>query len=184
MALLLRKTLNSLRGQWKEEFWQEVKDVATHPVVREMKHYRHHCSTSCYQHCINVAYYSYLLCRKLHLDAKAAARAGMLHDLYLYDWHTHGEETGEYLHGLTHPRRAMRNAERYFSLSKKEKDIIVHHMWPITIGLPRSREAFLVTWVDKYCGFCEFVRHYEEKWRSLPVRPAQAWRLSAQSLRK
>lgn len=43
-------------------------------------------ATSRFQHSLNVSYYSFIICRKFGLDAYSAARAGLLHDLYYYDW--------------------------------------------------------------------------------------------------
>jgi len=148
--------LENKRQNWNEEFYECVKDLATHPVVLRMKLYPHHGTTNCYQHCINVAYYNYQWCRILHLDARSAARGGMLHDMFLYDWHTHAKRTGDSFHGLTHPAAAHHNAVKFFQLNKIEKDIILNHMWPLTFWrLPRTREGFISTLTDKYCGACE-----------------------------
>ena len=124
--------LGRLRRNWKSEFYSEVKDIAEHPVVLRMKLYPHHGSTNCYQHCMNVAYYNYQWCRFLHLDARSAARAGMIHDLFLYDWHTHAKKTGDRFHGLTHPEKSYQNARKFFDLNHIERDIILNHMWPVT----------------------------------------------------
>ena len=142
-----------------KEFYDTIKDIAEHPVVRQMKRYPHHGNTSCYKHCLRVAYQNYVLCRKLRLDARSAARAGMLHDLFLYDWHTHARRTGDYFHGMTHPGRAHKNAKRLFKLNKVEEDVILHHMWPVTLfSLPRTKEGWITTLTDKYCGACETSR--------------------------
>lgn len=89
------------KQKWDEEFYECIQDIAKHPVVLRMKLYPHHGNTNCYQHCLHVSYYNYVWCRFFHLDAKSAARGGMLHDLFLYDWHTHAKETGQRFHGLT-----------------------------------------------------------------------------------
>lgn len=112
----VRKLLR-IREDWKKDFWNCICDVATHPVVLRMKLYPHHGNSSCYDHCIHVAYYNYQWCRFLHLDAKSAARGGMLHDLFLYDWHTHTKKTGDHFHGLTHPKVALKNARKFFDLN-------------------------------------------------------------------
>ncbi|BDF32078.1 phosphohydrolase [Lachnospiraceae bacterium] len=151
--------LYTLRRGWKEEFYDCIKDVARHPVVLRMKLYPHHGNTNCYQHCMNVAYYNYQWCRFLHLDARSAARAGMLHDLFLYDWHTHAARTGDKFHGLTHPDVSYKNASRLYQLNKVEKDIILNHMWPVTFfRFPRTKEGWITTITDKYCGACETSR--------------------------
>ena len=49
----------------REEFKMIIKDIANHPTVLEMKNFRQHYDTSCYDHCQNVAYYSYLFCDKI-----------------------------------------------------------------------------------------------------------------------
>ncbi len=147
------------RKEWRNDFYKEVKDIAKHPVVLRMKRYPHHGATNCYRHCMNVAYYNYQLCRLFHLDARSAARAGMLHDLFLYDWHTHAKETGNHFHGLTHPECAYKNAKKFFKLNPVEKDVILRHMWPVTLfSFPRTREGWITTLTDKYCGAFEASR--------------------------
>lgn len=153
------RRLRCLREKWKTEFGEEIKDIARHPVVLRMKLYPHHGNTNCYQHCMNVAYYNYQWCRFFKLDARSAARAGMLHDLFLYDWHTHAKKTGDHFHGMTHPKAACRNAEKFFALNDTERDIILNHMWPVTLfHVPRTREGWITTLTDKYCGACETSR--------------------------
>lgn len=143
------------RKEQNQEYYELVKDILEHPVVKKMRDYNHHYGTTCYRHCLNVSYMNYVICKKFNLNARAAARAGMLHDLFLYDWHTHAKKTGNHFHGLTHPRYAMRMAEKYFELTDEEKKIILHHMWPITVGLPTSREGYIITVTDKICGILE-----------------------------
>lgn len=145
-----------------KEFFEAIQDLAENPIVLEMHKYPHHCETSCYQHCLNVAYYNYKICRKLGLNARAAARAGMLHDLFLYDWRVHAKRTHDHFHAMTHPRKALNNANKYFKLSDLEKEIILKHMWPLTVVPPKSKEAFIISITDKYCGFCEIADYYSE----------------------
>ena len=33
---------------------------------------------------------------------------------------------------------------------EKEKDMIIKHMWPVTLALPRYKETFLMIFIDKY----------------------------------
>ena len=145
--------------QWHQDFWECIEDLARHPVVLRMKLYPHHGSTNCYQHCMNVAYYNYKICTFMHLDAVSAARAGMLHDLFLYDWHTHAKKTGDRFHGLTHPKTAYKNACKFWELNRVEKDIILTHMWPLNFfRFPKTKEGWITVLTDKYCGACETSR--------------------------
>lgn len=157
------------RKKQAKKFYEAIKDIIQNPAVQEMKKFQHHANTSCYQHCINVAYFNYQLCRLLHLDAVSAARAGMLHDLFLYNWHEHTEKTGDHFHAMTHPRKALENAQKYFKLNELEKEIILKHMWPLTVIPPKHLESYIIVMTDKYCGSCEVADYLSEK--AMPVRP-------------
>ena len=37
-------------------------------------------------------------------------------------------------------------------------DIIVKHMWPLTVTLPKYRESYIVTLADKYCATSEMLK--------------------------
>ncbi len=144
-------------GSW-EEYVGIIKPLLAHEKVQEMKRYPHHGFTSCYEHCMHVSYCNYVVCSRLGLDARAGARAGLLHDLFLYDWHTYKPARGERLHGFTHAHAALVNAQKYFELTDMEKDIIVKHMFPLNIGFPRYRETVVIILTDKFCGLVETVQ--------------------------
>lgn len=149
----------------KTEFELIVKDMMEHNTVQQMDQFRQHYDTSCYEHCVNVSYISYRICKKLKLDYKSAARAAMVHDLFLYDWRKR-QDGRKGLHGFTHPKTSLENAQKIFELSKKEQDIILKHMWPLTIKFPRYTESWVVTFVDKYCALSESFNHYFKKIKS------------------
>lgn len=142
------------------EYYDHVKDVLESDVVQSMKQFHHHGHTSCFQHCVNVSFYNFKLCKALGLNARAAARAGLLHDLFLYDWHDYVKEPGQQLHGWTHPRTALNNARKYFKLSPLEEDIILKHMFPLTTALPKYPETVCITLTDKFCGAWEVIDHW------------------------
>ena len=148
------------------EFQEIIQDLIQNPTVQEMKNFRQHFDTSCYEHCYLAAYYCYRISKKFHLDYRSATRAAMLHDLFLYDWRQKTDRHG--LHAFTHGRTACENACKLFELNEKEKDIIRKHMWPVTPALPKSREAFLLTFVDKYCAIQESLEG--AKLQTLPKR--------------
>ena len=129
-----------------QEFDGIIKDIVSNPKVQEMKKYRQHYETSTFDHCYMVSYYCYRVCKKLRLDYKSAARAGMLHDFFLYDWRIRQNDRKGF-HGFTHPRTALNNATKIFNLNKKEQDIILKHMWPVTLILPKYKESFIITFV-------------------------------------
>lgn len=140
-----------------------VRDILDSPVFQSMDNYIQHGDTTCKAHCIKVSYMGYCICRRLGWNYREVARAGLLHDLFLYDWHTHAKETGEHFHGYTHPRKALNNAEKYFELTHIEKDIILRHMWPLTPIPPKSREGMVIVYSDKFCGLIETVARIKRR---------------------
>lgn len=125
------------------------------PMVEQMRDIPQHAQgISCYDHSLYVAYVAFTLCRLCHCDYRAAARGGMLHDLYLQHWEETDVGTLERL--WLHPQLALENA-RAFDLCAKEEDIIVKHMWPLTHALPRYKESFLVSLADKLCATVEML---------------------------
>ena len=116
-----------------------------------------HGNTSVMLHCLAVAYFSLRLVEKLGIqyDEGCLVRGALLHDYFLYDWHEKDPE--HRLHGFHHPSTALKRASEDFRLSELERDIILHHMFPLTLFPPRSREAMIVCVVDKWCGIYETV---------------------------
>lgn len=133
-----------------KEFIDTIQVILNQEEVQKMKDFRQHYSTSRFDHCLMASYYCYHICKMYHLDYQSAARAAMVHDLFLYDWRTKENRTG--LHAFTHPKTAYQNASNLFTLNDKEADIILKHMWPVTFKLPKFKESFLLTFVDKYCA--------------------------------
>lgn len=136
------------------EFNDIIHPLIENKTVQEMKNFRQHYETTCFDHCLTAAYYCYCICKKYHLDYKSATRAAMLHDLFLYDWRKR-QPGRKGLHAFTHGKTACENACKLFDLNDKEKDIIIKHMWPVTIAFPKSFEGFILTFVDKYCAMSE-----------------------------
>lgn len=136
------------------EFVNIVKDIISDETVRSLRFYKHHYGSNRYEHCLSVAYHSYKMCKILGLDHVSAARAGLLHDLFLYD--CENPETRPQNHITNHPKVALENAEKLFILNDIEKDIILRHMWPVTLYTPKFLETFIVTFIDKYCAVKEW----------------------------
>lgn len=152
----MNSTLSKIDLNKHAEFYTTIQDLISNETVQKMKQFRQHYDTTTYEHCFYVAYLSYKICKKLRLDYKAAARGGMLHDLFLYDWRSSKKLLNlERSHAFIHPKIALENASKLFTLTNKEKDIIVKHMWPVTIKLPKYPESFIVTFVDKYSALKE-----------------------------
>ena len=137
-----------------KEFLNIIKDILSNKTIQKLQLYKHHYGSNRYEHCLSVAYYSYKICKFLRLDHVSVARAGLLHDLFLYD--CEDIKTRPENHLKEHPKTALENAQNLFILNDIEKDIILNHMWPVTSALPNYFETFIVTFVDKYCAIKEW----------------------------
>ncbi len=139
-------------------------DILRNKHYRELKKYTQHGSVSLMQHSLRVAETSLRisdLIKKLHINVheKELVRGALLHDYFLYDWHDKPITLKKGLfamHGFTHPLTALKNARADFALTPREQDIIVKHMFPLTLTrIPACREAWIVTIADKYSSLIE-----------------------------
>ena len=140
-------------------FRQCLTEMIAHPAIQALKQVPQHKGGTTYAHCVNVANRAYQLAKRWgwEIDIRALVNGAMLHDYYLYDTET--MPYSDYRHSLVHPRLALENAEKYFTLNARERNIILSHMWPIPgAPLPRSREAWLVSMADKLCAYREMYR--------------------------
>lgn len=145
----------------KQEFFDIISDLIYSPLVQEMKNYRQHFNTSCFDHCLEVSYWSYCICKKLHLDYKSMARAALLHDLFLYDWRGSKKRLNlAKFHAFIHPYIALQNAIKICDLNEKEQDIILKHMWPVSFfHFPKYKESFIITITDKISSLNSFKKY-------------------------
>ncbi len=143
----------------------EVMNTTTR--LPESLKYIQHGSTSVYEHSVNVACTSlkiaFVLKSMLHfqVDEHSLVRGALLHDYFLYDWHEN--ESWHKWHGFRHPFFALMNAREVCSLTPTEADIIVHHMFPLTLVPPRTLEGGIVMIADKLCALYETFRMNEKK---------------------
>jgi len=137
----------------ESEFMSIAKPLIDHPDVQKLADVRHHHYKTRFDHSLEVAWRSFLISRKLSLDCDATVRGALLHDLFFYDWLREGPR----LHGFRHPRICLKNAREVTVLSKKEEDIIIKHMWPLTIIPPLYPESWVVCFVDTCCTMKDYV---------------------------
>ena len=135
------------------QFVDSIEDIIANEKTHEMKKYVQHRTTNTYEHCLYVSFISYVISKKFKKNYKEAARGAMLHDFFLYDWHITKQEK---MHAFAHGKIALDNSEKYFELTKLEREIILKHMWPVTPRFPRYFCTYVVTVADKYCAIMEF----------------------------
>ena len=140
----------------RAEHWRAyldcVGELLATPQVQAMKDIHHHPGVSCFEHSLFVSYVAFRLAGRWGADSRAAARAGLLHDLYLYD----PRSLPSYKQCFAHPVAAARNAAALCGgLSAQEENGILAHMWPLAPRAPRSRAAAAVCLADKVCATAE-----------------------------
>lgn len=142
---------------WRQdvEYMALIRDLLATPEVQKLAEFTQHHHSNRLDHSISVSYKSYLIAKKHHLNTRAIARAGLLHDLFYYDWRTTKFNLGS--HAFIHPRVALRNAEKLTELTPLEKDIILKHMWGATSAMPKYTESWIVCLVDDAEAVNEFL---------------------------
>ena len=141
----------------KKEYRRIIKDILRNENFKKLYNIEHH-GISRWEHLNKVAYYSFCVSKKLNMDYKSATRGALLHDFYL-----DGDERNskrKFLDTFTHPKKALNTSMDNFSLNDMEKNIIVSHMFPIYLALPKYKESVIVNLVDKFIGAKEMLREY------------------------
>lgn len=169
----------------RDEYEQIVKDIKGNSEFRKLENIRHH-NSSILSHSSDVSFLSYRIARALGLDHRSAARGGLLHDFFLYDWRdkNHPDRPKGKIHGRNHPKVALNNSSRHFSISKKEKDIIVKHMWPATLTPPAYKESLIVSLVDKFYASREYGERFGETIRDRKRITLRSVRMLRNTLRR
>ena len=134
-----------------KEFYEIVKDILNTKEFKRLKMESHH-GTSRYIHSLRVAMRMYEVTKKRHLNYVEATRAALLHDFFS----TRELNTKLLAQSYEHPKLAFNNASKYFYLNKKQENIILCHMFPLAKTMPKSKEAWFITLVDKKIAIHEY----------------------------
>lgn len=149
----------------EEQFMGCIKELFNTPEVQGLKKFEQHLAINRLQHITSVSYLSFRVCHKLGFDWQTAAKGGILHDLFYYDWREN--DWSHRPHGYLHPGFALKNARELCGvLDKKTENIIIRHMWPLTPIPPRYKEGLIVSLVDKYCATQELIISLSKKSRA------------------
>ena len=145
-----------MRNVDKRSFEDIINDSLLNKKFNKLSNDEHHGITR-YEHSIRVAKYSFLISKKFGLkNVRDITSAALLHDFYI-----NNDLKGIY--GLKkwkkHPSAALNNSLNYYNLNDMQKDIIVNHMFPVTKTLPKYKESYLVSSVDKVVGLYEMLRY-------------------------
>lgn len=136
-----------------ENYSDLIEDILENEEFLKLGNIEHH-GTSRLKHSKRVSYYSYRICKSIHIDYISAARGGLLHDFFISPLERTKIDRIKSL--FAHPKKALQNANTYFELNDIEQNIIMSHMFPLYITLPQYMESWIVSIVDKAVGTYEF----------------------------
>ncbi len=136
-----------------KEYYNIVKSILDSEEFQKRKEFKHHENCSVYEHCLQVSYQTYKVCKKLHLNYHDAAIGGLLHDFYEKPWQDNIHQKDPFFkqHGFSHAKNALENTLKYYPelINDRVSNIIVRHMFPLNIHPPKYPEAWMITLVDK-----------------------------------
>ena len=140
-----------------KEYMEIIADILENKKFLAIEKCKHH-GLNRFIHSMRVAYYSYLITKKLRLNYIETARGGLLHDFFVNDDLTPRKQR---LSMFYHPYYSLKNADYYFYLSDLEKDIIINHMFPtLPHKIPKYLESWILSFVDKGIAIYEFYCAY------------------------
>ena len=137
---------------FSKEFELITKDISMNNEFMKLNTCIHH-GISRLDHSYRVAYYSYKIMKFFKLNYVEGTRAALLHDFFTDDVSNYGP-LGRY---RKNPKCALENAQKHFSLTPLQEDIIVKHMFPVTITPPKYLESVIVDIVDDVASIYERV---------------------------
>lgn len=139
----------------KEEFNSLVEDITNNKQFNKLEDELHHGITR-YEHSMRVARWTYKVCKLFKMNNKdEVTRAALLHDFYVNEdlvSSNGATKLGE------HPTKALENSLKYFDLNEIQQDIIKTHMFPCNFDIPKYKESWLVSGVDKLVSTYEMLR--------------------------
>ena len=142
------------------ELDNEYKKLVEHILKSEefinLKKCEHHGITR-FDHSLKVSYQAYKFAKKHNMDYKSVAIGGLLHDFFDSENVSLKEK---FISTFTHPLKAEINALEKFNVNSKESDIIRSHMFPLNLVIPKHKESWLVSLVDKAVATYEFYCSY------------------------
>lgn len=136
-----------------------AEDIIKTNKFNELKKESHHGLTR-YMHVMRVSKFTYKISKFLHMDYVSATRAALLHDYYTSN---DFDDITEMKKLNIHPSVARNNALKDFELNEIEKNAIESHMFPMGKSIPKYKESWILTAVDKSVATYEMSKY---KWKN------------------
>lgn len=137
-----------------ESFIELIQPYFQNEEYLQLAEFEHH-NTTRLNHLYNVAVYSYVIGnyfnKKGKMDMASLITGALLHDFHYVHKNEYKIQHCRNRHGLI----ASVNATRVFHINAKEKNIIEAHMFPLVKIVPKSKEAWIVVFSDKFSAIME-----------------------------
>lgn len=133
-----------------KEFYKIINPILQNEEFLKLKEITHHGITR-FDHSMRVAYYTYVVTKGMKLNYEEATVAALLHDFFTDEV----VEMKSIFRLRRHPAYALENAKKYYDLTDMQKDIIIHHMFPVTFTPPRYLESWIVDFIDDLAALYE-----------------------------
>lgn len=136
------------------------KEILESKNMQKEKTFMQHGNISVFDHSVAVTIKCLKIAHKLGIpvDQKTLIRGALLHDYFLYDWHE--SDKSHRLHGFTHAKKALLNAEKEYELNDIERNMIYCHMFPLNLRIPKFRESIILCIADKIIATKETLEPY------------------------
>lgn len=129
------------------------KEILSNRKFQKIAKEKHHGITRM-DHTLRVSRNVYKISKKLGFDYVSATRAALLHDFFT------NVEFGSHhglIQGVVHPDIALQNARGEFKINEIEANAIEAHMFPLNTKLPKYKESWVLTAVDKSVAIYEYL---------------------------
>lgn len=148
-----------------------AKDILKNKKFQKISNETHHGITRM-EHTMRVARNVYKISKKLRLDYESATRAAILHDFFI---NNDCDTNHAFVQGIIHPEVALANAKKEFGVNAIEENAIVAHMFPLSKTIPKYKESWVLTLVDKVIAIYEMACY---KFSYTKVTSKLSWTLS------
>ncbi len=140
---------------------QYGKDIFQTPEWKRATNQTHHYKTSVAKHSIATANMGLIICdylkqKGIEVDERTVVRICLLHDLGMLG---RDERYKNFVMcGYLHPKNSANAAKQIWDdIDSKSIKAIKSHMWPLSLDVPSSKEAFVLCLADKMASFTDLL---------------------------
>jgi hypothetical protein len=136
-------------------------DIIKTEEFKRMFSQRHHLKDSLGRHTVSTARMGLTICdflkrRGISVDEEKVVRTALLHDLGMLDRGKRYKNNFEC--GRFHPGNSAIEAKKLWpDIDDKSLDAIKSHMWPLSLSMPKTKEAFILCLADKLATMKDIV---------------------------